>query len=369
MKAIGVILAGGNNEKLGVLTDKRALAAIPVGSCYRSLDFSLSSMSNSGIGKVAVITQYNSRSLHDHLSSAKWWNLGRKQGGLFVFSPYLSNNNSFWFRGTADSLYQNITYLKYGTEPYVIIASGDAVYKMDFNQLLKQHVSTGAEITLVYKDIENEDIRNYGAVELDSTGRLIDLEEKPIEHDSSKISMGIYVISRTLLIKLLDTIIPEGRYDFVKDIVIRYRRKLKIMGYKFEGYWRAINSINSYFNTNMDFLKKDVRELFTKNYPYIETKPKDEPPAKFNSGSRSCNTLVGSGSILNGFVDSSVLFRRVFTGENSVIKNSIIMNGCYIGNNCVIENAILDKEVVLSDGKQIIGGTEEPTVIPMGSVL
>ncbi len=369
MKAIGVILAGGNNEKLGALTDKRALAAIPVGSCYRSLDFSLSSMSNSGIGKVAVITQYNSRSLHDHLSSAKWWNLGRKQGGLFVFSPYLSNNNSFWFRGTADSLYQNITYLKYGTEPYVIIASGDAVYKMDYNQLLKQHVSTGAEITLVYKDLEDEDIRNYGAVELDSTGRLTDLEEKPIEHDSSKISMGIYVISRTLLIKLLDTIIPEGRYDFVKDIVIRYRRKLKIMGYKFEGYWRAINSINSYFNTNMDFLKKDVRELFTKNYPYIETKPKDEPPAKYNAGSRSCNTLVGSGSILNGYTDSSVLFRRVFTGEKSVIKNSIIMNGCYIGNNCVIENAILDKEVVLSDGKQIIGTAEEPIVIPMGSVL
>ncbi len=369
MKAIGVILAGGGSEKLGPLTEKRALAAIPVGSCYRSLDFSLSNMSNSGIGKIAVITQYNSRSLHDHLSSAKWWNLGRKQGGLFVFSPYLSNNNSFWFRGTADSLYQNIAYLKYGMEPYVIISSGDAVYKMDFNVLLKQHVASGADISLVYKKIEDEDIRNYGAVEFDSSGRLTDFEEKPIEHDSNLISMGIYVIQRTLLIKLLETIIPEGRYDFVKDIVIRYRRKIKIMGYKFEGYWRAINSINSYFNANMDFLKKDVRELFTKQYPYIETKPKDEPPAKFNLGARSSNSLVGSGSILNGYTTHSVLFRRVFTGENSVIRNSIIMNGCYIGNNCVIENAILDKEVVLSDGKQIIGNPDEPTVIPMGSVL
>ncbi len=369
MKAIGIILAGGNNERLGELTKRRALSAIPVGSCYRSLDFTLSNMSNSGIKKVAVITQYNSRSLHDHLSSAKWWDLGRKQGGLFIFSPYLSNDNSFWFRGTADSIYQNINFLKRSIEPYVVIASGNTVYKMDFRKLLKQHVETQADITVVYKDVEDEDIRSYGAIEFDETGRMTDLEEKPIEHSSNKISMGIYVIQRTLLIKLLETIVPEERYDIVKDILIRYRKKLKVMGYKFNGYWRAINSMESYFKTNMDFLEKDIRQLFTKDKPYIGTKPKDEPPTKYNVGAEVHDCLVGSGSILNGYISHSVLFRRVFTGENTSIKNSVIMEGCYIGNNCVIENAIIDKEVVLSDGKKVIGTPDNPFIVSKGSVV
>ena len=138
MRAIGVILAGGNNEgRMGVLTDFRASAALPVGSCYRAIDFAMSSMSSSGIQKVAVLTQYNSRSLHDHLGSAKWWDLGRKQGGLFVLSPYISRMDNNWFRGTADSMYQNMSFLRRSNTPYVVIASGDAVYKMDFKKVLE----------------------------------------------------------------------------------------------------------------------------------------------------------------------------------------------------------------------------------------
>jgi glucose-1-phosphate adenylyltransferase len=203
VKAIGIILAGGNHEQLRELTDLRATSAMPIGSCYRALDFSLSNMSNSGIGKVAVITQYNSRSLLDHLSSAKWWDLGRKQGGLFIFSPYLSNKNSFWFRGTADSIYQNITYLKRSNEPYVVIASGNAVYKMDFNEVLRYHLLKDADVTIVYKQApDDDDLRKYGVMEFDAFERVTDLEEKPLEPQSDLISMGIYVISRTLLIKL-----------------------------------------------------------------------------------------------------------------------------------------------------------------------
>ncbi len=369
MKAIGIILAGGNNENLGELTMKRATSAMPVGSCYRSMDFSLSNMSNSAIGKVAVITQYNSRSLHDHLSSAKWWDLGRKQGGLFVFSPYLSNNNSFWFRGTADSIYQNISFLMKSNEPYVVIASGEAVYKMDYNAVIRYHVQKQADITVVYKNMGDEDVRNYGILEVDDTGRITEFEEKPLEAFSSLVSTGIYVISRTLLIKLLETILPEERYDLVKDVLIRYRRKLKIMGYEFTGYWKAINSIRSYFEINMDFLNKDIRDVFTNQYPYIETKPKDEPPAKYNVGADVKNCLVGSGSILNGTARDSVLFRKVFTGDNSFISDSIVMEGSYIGNNCVVRHAVIDKEVVLSDGKELIGTFEQPVIISKGTVI
>ena len=370
MRALGIILAGGNNDRLGDLTDKRASSAMPVGSCYRALDFPLSNMANSGISKVAVITQFNSRSLHDHLSSAKWWDLGFKQGGLFVFSPYLSNENSYWFKGTADSIYQNLTYLKRSNEPYVIIVSGNGVYKMDYNETIAYHVKKDADVTIVYKEeIGDEDLRMYGILDVDKTDMVVNFEQKPLEPQSNLISLGIYIMSRTMLIKLLEAIHLEGRHDLVEDVFLRYRKRLRIYGYKYEGYWRSLNSVKSYYECNMDFLNPDIRSLLTRQFPYIKTKPKDEPPAKYNIGANVTDCLVGSGSILNGYAKHSVLFRKVYTGENSSITNAVVMEGCYIGNNCVVENAILDKEAVLSDGKRIIGGATEPLIISKGSVL
>lgn len=371
MKAVGIILAGGNNDRLKQLCNVRAVSAMPVGGTYRAIDFSLSNMTNSNIKKVAVITQYNSRSLHDHLSSAKWWDLGRKQGGLFVFTPFLSSDNSFWFRGTADSIYQNLNFLKKSNESFVVIASGDAVYKMDYRDIIKYHIDKDADITIVCKDLKNsdKDIRDFGVMQLENDMRMTDFEEKPVDPQSTVASLGIYVIKRTLLIKLLETVIPEARYDLVKDIIIRYRRKLKIYGFMYEDYWNTLNNINSYVNVNMDFLKKDIRNMFLKRGGYIETKPKDEPPAKYNFGANAKDALVASGSIINGTVEHSVLFRKVFTGENSVVRNSVIMEGSYIGNNCIIENAIIDKEVVISDDKQVRGTPESPVIISKGTLM
>lgn len=371
MKAIGIILAGGNNDRLRELCSVRAVSAIPVGSSYRAIDFSLSNMTNSNIKKVAIITQYNSRSLHDHLSSSKWWDLGRKQGGMFVFSPFLSNDNSYWFRGTADSIYQNLNYLKKSNEEYVVIASGDGVYKMNYKDVIKYHKEKNADITIVCKDLKDsgKDLHDFGIMEFDDDMRMTDFEEKPVEPMNTTASLGIYVISRTLLIKLLETVIPEGRYDFVKDIIIRYKRQLHIYGYKYDGYWNTLNNVKSYVDVNMDFLKRDIRNMFTKESPFIDTKPKDEPPAKYNLGADVKDSLVGSGSILNGHVSHSVLSRKVFSGEGSVIKNSIIMEGSYIGNNCVIENAIIDKQVVVSDDKKVIGTPDNPVIIAKDTVI
>ena len=371
MRGIGIILAGGgSNHRMGKLTETRASSAMPVGGCYRCVDFTLSNMTNSGINKVAVITQYNSRSLHDHLSSSKWWDFGRKQGGLFIFSPYLSADNSYWFRGTADCIYQNMTYLKRSNEPYVVIASGNSVHKMDYSKIIKYHAEKDAEITIVYSRVKNrDDIHQYGVMCMDESGRITEFEEKPIEPQSDCISLGIYVISRTLLIKLLESLNEEGRYDLAQDLFMRYRKRLRMYGYYHEGYWSTINSVHSYYECNMDFLKKEVRDLFNNQYPYTDTKPKDVPPAKYNIGANIVDSLVGSGSIINSSVYHSVLFRKVYTGENSSIRNSILMDGCYVGNHCVIENAILDKEVVLSDGKQIIGEDNEPLIITKNTVL
>jgi len=371
MKAVGIILAGGGSTKnMGDLTKSRATSAMPVGGAYRCIDFPLSNMTHSGINKVAVITQYNSRSLHDHLSSSKWWDLGRKQGGLFIFSPYLSEDNSLWFRGTADSIYQNITFLERSKEPYVVIASGNNVHKMDYNDIIKYHVEKDSEITIAYSHIEDdEDVHQYGVMLMENDKRVLDFEEKPLEPQSQDVSLGVYVISRTLLIKLLTSINSEGRYDLAQDVFMRYRKRLRIYGYEYNGYWRTINSVKSYFECNMDFLQRNIRNLFSHEVPYTETKPKDEPPAKYNLGAKIVNSLAGSGSILNGYVYNSVLFRSVYTGENSSISNSIVMDNCRIGNNCVIENAILDKEVVLNDGTQIIGKGHAPEIITKKTVL
>jgi len=371
MKALGIILAGGHSDRLKALSDIRAIAAMPVGSCFRAIDFTLSNMTNSNVNKVAVITQYNSRSLHDHLSSAKWWDFGRKQGGLYVFNPFVSKDNSYWFRGTADSIYQNISFLKKSNEPYVVITSGDAIYKMDYQDIMNFHVDKQADITIVYKHLNGTkmDPHNFGIMELDENGRMLDLEEKPVEPQSDMASLGIYVIQRTLLIKLLDAIASEDRFDLVHDIFVRFRKKLKIYGYEYKGYWRTLNSIQSYVDVNMDFLDREHYDDFIKNTPFIHTKPEDEPPAKYNSGAEVKNTLVGSGSIINGEVKNSILFRKVFTSDNSKISDSIILEGSYVGKDCVIEHAIIDKNVVISDGKQIIGTAEEPVIIAKETVM
>jgi glucose-1-phosphate adenylyltransferase len=260
--------------------------------------------------------------------------------------------------------------LKRSNESYVVITSGSAVYKMDYNELIRYHLQKDADISIMYRQAEDsDDVRQYGVMEFDAFERLTDLEEKPLEPQSDLISMGVYVVQRTLLIKLLEAIQNEDRYDFVKDILIRYRKKLRLYGYRFHGYWKSLNNVTTYYDCNMDFLRKDVRDLFTKNSPFIETKPKDEPPGKYNIGAQAKDALIGSGSIINGYISHSVLFRKVFTGENSSIRNSIVMEGSYIGNNCVVENAILDKEVVLSDGKQVIGDPDNPIVLAKSSVL
>ena len=205
MRAIGIVLAGGNSKRMRELSNKRAVAAMPVAGSYRSIDFALSNMTNSHIQNVAVFTQYNSRSLNLHLSSSKWWDFGRKQGGLFLFTPSITPENGDWYRGTADALYQNLTFLKNSHEPYVVIASGDGVYKLDYNKVLEYHIEKKADITVVCKDMEEGmDVTRFGCVKLAADGRIVDFEEKPMASDATTISCGIYVIRRRQLIELLE---------------------------------------------------------------------------------------------------------------------------------------------------------------------
>ncbi len=343
MRAIGIILAGGNNHRMKELSQKRAIGAMPIAGSYRSIDFSLSNMSNSHIQKVAVFTQYNARSLNEHLSSSKWWDFGRKQGGLFVFTPAVTAENSNWYRGTADAIYQNLSFLKSSHEPYVVITSGDCVYKLDFNKVMEYHIDKKADITVVCKDMPaGTNLDRYGTVKMNEESRIEEFEEKPIVAKSNTISCGIYVIRRRLLIEMIEKCAEEDRYDFVKDILIRYKDMKRIFGYKIKDYWRNIASVEDYFETNMDFLKPDIRDYFFYQYPDIYSKVDDLPPAKYNVGAQIKNSLISSGCIVNGTVEDSILFKKAYIGNNCYIKNSIILNDVYIGDNCHIENCIVE---------------------------
>ena len=356
MKAVGIILAGGSSNRLKELTKKRAAAAMPIAGSYRAIDFVLSNMSNSRVSKVAVLTQYNSRSLNEHLSSSKWWDFGRKQGGLYVFTPTITAENSFWFRGTADAIYQNLDFLRKSHEPYVIITSGDAVYKMDYNDVIEYHVAKKADITVVCKELkEGEDARRFGTLKMDEDMRIQEFEEKPMFARSNIISTGIYVIRRRLLIDLIEQCVEDERYDFVKDILIRYKNLKKIYAYKMDAYWSNIATVDSYYKTNMDFLKGDIRNYFFREYPEILTKVSDLPPAKYHPGANVKNSLVASGSIINGTVENSILFKKVFVGNNCVIKNSIILNDVYLGDNTYIENCIIESRDTIRANTRHIG--------------
>lgn len=364
MRALGIILAGGNSKMMRELSNKRAIAAMPVAGSYRTIDFALSNMTNSHIGKVAVITQYNARSLNEHLSSSKWWDFGRKQGGLFVFNPTITSENSVWYRGTADALYQNLDFLRNSHEPYVVIASGDGIYKMDYNKVLEYHIEKKADITVVIKDFGAQaDVTRFGVLKLNEDNRIIDFEEKPVATELRTVSCGIYVIRRRLLIELLQKAYEEDRYDFVKDIIIRYKNIKKIYGYKLDTFWSNISTVESYFNTNMSFLNREVRDYFFKQGTDIYSKVDDLAPAKYNPGSNVKNSLVTSGCIINGNVFDSVLFKKVYVGNNCTIKNCLILNDVHIMDNCHLENCIIESRGTIKSNSTYVGENGEIKIV------
>ena len=262
-------------------------------------------------------------------------------------------------------MYQNINFLKSAHEPYVVIASGDGIYKLDYNKVLEEHIATGADITVVTSDIkaDEDDISRFGVVKVDEDNRVLDFEEKPIVAETNTASIGVYIIRRRQLIELLEKCAYEGRTDFVKDILVRYKNVKKIYAYKLDSYWRNIGTVSSYYKTNMDFLKKDVRDYFFRQHPDVYSKVEDLPPAKYNGEAVVNNSLIASGCIINGTVENSILFKKVYVGNNCVIKNSIILNDVHIGDNCYIENCIVESRDTLRANTVHTGEAGKPKVI------
>ncbi len=362
---MGIILSGGRNTKLKELSTMRSSPAVPVGGKYRAIDFILSNMVNSGITNIGVIAQYNYRSLMDHLGSGKEWDLDRKTDGLFLFPPFLSDEGTGWYRGTADAMYNNLTFLKRSNEEYVLISQGNCIFTTTFDDMLNAHKEKDADITVAYRemnDIPVEELTNMGVMQLDSSSRLIDFQEKPMHPNTLNGSLGIYMIKRELLIALLEESVAHGYYDFVLDIIIKMLHKLKIYGYKYNSYWRSMSTVQMYYKCNMELLDPVVNnELLGKLKIY--TKVKDEAPAKYNEEAEVKNSIIADGCIIEGTVENSVLFRGVTVKRGAVVKDSIIMQGSIVEENSALNYAILDKNVRLSKNRCLKGEKSWPIII------
>lgn len=368
---MGIILTGGRNERMKELVAKRSVAAIPVGGKYRAIDFVLSNMVNSGVTKVGVVTQYSFRSLVDHLGSGKEWDLDRRNDGLFIFPPYLEGDTG-WYRGSAEGMYNNLSFLKRSNDEYVIITTGNCIYKMVYDDLLKYHIEKEADITIVYRDMSdlNEDeLKTLGIMNVDQEGRVKDLLEKPLYPKSTNASIGVYILKRTLLISLLQESAAHGYYDFVKDILIKNLNNLKIYGYPFKGYWRSMSSIPLFYQCNMEMIRPEIRKELFDDGGKIFTKVKDESPSKYNEEADVKNSIVADGCIIEGQVINCVLFRGVIIKKGAIVKNSIIMQGTVVEENVQLEYAILDKDVIITPGKSLRGELNYPVIVGKRAVV
>jgi glucose-1-phosphate adenylyltransferase len=372
LNTMGLILTGWKKPDLKELSTIRSASAVPIGGKYRVIDFVLSNMVNSGITNVGVLTQYSFRSLMDHLGSGKEWDLDRRYDGLFIFPPSVTGDDSGWYKGSADAMCSNLSFLRRSNEEYVVIAQGNGVYKMHFDDMLDFHKETGADITIAYRrmdDFSPEELSKLGIIKLDPDGRIVDLQEKPIHPQTSNGSIGLYVIARERLIGLLEECMAHGDYDFVKDILIKKVDALRIYGYEFKGYWRNISSLRTYYRCNMEMLNPDIRhELYIENGK-IYTKVKDEAPAKYNEEAEVSNSIVADGCIIEGRVENSVLFRGVTVARGAVVKNSIVLQASRLEENSSLEYAILDKNVVLRRDKYLKGDADWPILVGKNAVV
>ncbi len=364
---MGIIVTGGRKDSMKELVAHRSVSAIPVGGKYRTIDFTLSNMINAGIDKVGIVTQYSFRSLMDHLGSGKEWDLDRRNNGLFIFPPYLAGENSGWYRGSADGMYNNMSFLKRSKEDYVIVSTGNSVYKVDFDEVVEAHVdSGGADITVMYRemsDVDESELSSYGIMQVNDSNRITDLQEKPLHPVGNLASLGIYVIKRTLLIDLLVEAHAHGHYDWVKDVVIRKMDDLNISGYKFDGYWRSMSSISLFYKCNMEMINPEVKnELFNEG-GRVFTKVKDETPTKYNEEADVKHSIIADGCIIEGEVINSVLSRGVMVSRGCVVKDSIIMQDTVLEENVILENVILDKGVIVRQGKALKGESSYPFIV------
>ena len=364
-KCVAMLLAGGQGSRLYALTVKRAKPAVPFGGKYRIIDFPLSNCVNSNIDTVGVLTQYEPLELNAYIGTGAPWDLDVMNGGAYILPPYVKGKKGEWYAGTANAVYQNIQFIDRFNPDNILVLSGDHIYKMDYDKMIRFHNKQEADATIAVIEVPMEEASRFGVMNTDDEERILEFEEKPLVPKSNKASMGIYVFNwkkmRQYLIE--DAEDEASEKDFGKNIIPKMlANNERLYAYKFDGYWRDVGTIESLWEANMELIKgnssldieSESFRIFTRNY--------SNPPHYITKGAKVTNCIIGDGSVIEGEVINSVIHAGVNIGKGSRIENSIIMANTKVGEGCIIEKAILDEECIISDGAKI-GGQEKITVL------
>lgn len=361
---IAMLLAGGQGSRLGVLTSNLAKPAVAFGGKYKIIDFPLSNCINSGVDTVGVLTQYRPLRLNQHIGIGIPWDLDRNIGGVTVLPPYEKSNNSEWYTGTANAIYQNLEFIDYYNPDYVLILSGDHIYKMDYEHMLEYHKSCNADITLATYEVPWEEASRFGVVIADDDGVISEFEEKPANPRSNKASMGIYIFSWKVLREALVALKDQPECDFGKHVIpYCHGNGKKVCAYDFKGYWKDVGTLGSYWEANMELVDIIPEFNLYEEFWKIYTKSDAIPPQYIDASGKVSRCIIGEGTEIYGDVENSVIGSCVTIGEGAVIRNSIIMNGVTIGDGAVIDKAIIAENVEV--GKNAYLGVGEEAVNEM----
>ena len=359
---IAMLLAGGQGSRLGVLTSKVAKPAVAFGGKYRIIDFPLSNCINSGIDTVGVLTQYQPLRLNSHIGIGIPWDLDRNIGGVSVLPPYEKSGNSEWYTGTANAIYQNIDYIDQYNPDYVLILSGDHIYKMDYEVMLDYHKSKNADITIAAMPVPMEEASRFGIVVTDEDNRINDFQEKPEHPKSNLASMGIYIFRWSTLKEALIKLKNQSNCDFGKHIIpYCFEKQDRIFAYEYNGYWKDVGTLGSYWEANMELI--DIIPVFNlyEEFWRIYTNNDIIPPQFIADSAKIDRSIIGDGCEIYGEVYNSVIGAGVTIGHGAVVRDSIIMRDTSIGAGCQVYKAIIAEEVEVDDGCMIGVGDEAPS--------
>ncbi len=351
-----LLLAGSVGSRLNILVQSRAKPAVPFAGHYRIIDFSLSNVMNSGLTKVGVLTQYKPLSLMRHLEMGEAWDFTGRSRGVKILPPHTGFKDSDWYRGTADAVRQNIDFLEKNPSDEVVLLSGDHIYNMDFHAMLEYHRFKKADVTVGMMVVPMSEIYQFGAGIIDDQNRIIDWEEKPEHPRTNLASMGIYVFDYKYL---LDSLYRDREeVDFGMHILPRAIDNDDVFAYPFYGYWRDVGTVQSYWEANMDVIRRDSgispAEWGIRTNIEADGRSADRPPARFTSGARVRNSMVSAGCIIKGTVENSVLAPGVVVAEGAVVRDSILFADCHVGKNSVVDLTICDKRVRVA-GDAVVG--------------
>ena len=358
---IAMLLAGGQGSRLGVLTSDVAKPAVAFGGKYRIIDFPLSNCINSGIDTVGVLTQYQPLRLNTHIGIGIPWDLDRNNGGVTVLPPYERSNNSEWYTGTANAIYQNLRYMESYNPEYVLILSGDHIYKMDYEVMLDFHKANNADVTIATMPVPLEEASRFGIVIADENKKIMDFEEKPKEPRSNLASMGIYIFSWKVLRDALIELKDQQSCDFGKHIIpYCFEKQKRLFAYEFNGYWKDVGTLGSYWEANMELIDLIPEFNLYEEYWKIYTKCDTIEPQYIAPGAHVERCILGEASELHGEVIKSVIGPNVYIGEGTVVRDSIIMKDTSIGKNVTIDKSIIAENCRIEDGVTLGIGEEAP---------